>query len=218
MGMLRNALLAILFLTAGARAGTVYFLVSEFGGTAEHGDSFVLPLTDSDDIAHARDLVARGPEEAGAPLVFADLVAGADNINRDLLKPGKPAWSWHISNFDSFGDGGIELVDGWPTFIEQDVQAWINNTGGGTVDSDGDGIPDGNATVGKIGFWNYTVTHELTGPPTDLRIKAAGAVVPLPAAFPVGIALLAGCKIAQLRRRAKRRECSPHGFFPLQER
>jgi hypothetical protein len=76
------------------------------------------------------------------------------------------------------------------------VQGWINNTGGGST------------TVGHIGFWNYTVAREL----------APAAVIPLPAAFPVGIALLAGCTLTQLRRHTFRRECPPHGFFPLQKR
>jgi hypothetical protein len=122
--------------------------------------------------------------------VTADIVAGADDINRDLLAEGKPAWSWHISRFDQFADVGIELTDGWPGFIEQDVQAWINNTGGGTVDNDGDGQSDNNATVGRIAFWSYTVTAELTGSPNNLTIVPR-AVIPLPAALPAGAAMLA---------------------------
>ena len=195
MSINRAMLLAAMFsaaLSCHAVAGPVYFLVSEIPGQAEHGDSFVLPLETEADIAHARDLVLRGPQAAGAPLVFADIVAGADNINRDILAPGKPAWSWHISNFGGFGDGGIELVDGWPTYIEQDVEAWINNTGGGTVDNDGDGVPDGNATTGKIGFWNYTVTKELIGPPTDLSV-AQSVVVPSPTGLSAGTFLLVAC-------------------------
>jgi hypothetical protein len=195
--MVRSGLMAavvVLFaMAAGAAtssAATVYFLVSEFPDQREHGDSFVLPLSDDEDIAHARDLVARG-RDAGRYLISADLVAGADNINRDILAEGKPAWSWHISNFDQFGDVSIELTDGWPTFIESDVQGWINNTGGGTVDNDGDGEPDGPPpTVGHIAFWSYTVTAELTGEPTDLTILPR-ALVPLPAALPAGAAMLA---------------------------
>ena len=194
--MVRAGLLAavVLFaMAAGAAqssAATVYFLVSEFPDQREHGDSFVLPLDDADDIAHARDLVARG-RDAGRYLVAADIVAGADNINRNILADGKPAWSWHISNFDQFADASIELTDGWPTFIESDVQGWINNTGGGTVDNDGDGEPDGPPpTGGRIAFWSYTVTAELTGPPTDLSILPR-AVIPLPAALPAGVVMLA---------------------------
>src|SRR5262245_55304022 len=129
----------VLVASGGAFAAPVYFLVSEFPDQIEHGDSFVLPLDDADGIAHARDLIVRG-KAAGQTQITADIVAGADEINRDILADGKPAWSWHISNFDQFADVGIELTDGWPGFIEQDVQGWINNTGGD------------NSTVGRIAF------------------------------------------------------------------
>jgi hypothetical protein len=185
MHMLRGlSILAVVSALAGnVFAGPVYFLVSERVGHSDHGDSFVLPLTAVDDIAHARDLVRRGAEAAGSAMVFADIVAGADNINRDILAPGKPAWSWHVSHFTSFGDIGIELLDGSPGFIERDVQGWINNTGGARI-----GGPT--VTVGHIGFWNYTVTAELTGPANDLRI-APPVAVPLPAALPAVALLLA---------------------------
>ena len=195
------AAVGILFVTTtgGALAAPVYFLVSEFPDQKEHGDSFVLPLERPADIAHARDLVQRG-KAAGQTQITADIVAGADNINRDILADAKPAWSWHISSFDQFADVGIELTDGWPGFIEQDVQAWINNTGGGSVDNDGDGIPDGgNATVGRIAFWSYTVTAELTGPPTALVIVPR-TLIPLPAALPAGVMLLALARV--VRRKA----------------
>ena len=186
---LASFLAGVLIATGGAFAAPVYFLVSEFAEQKEHGDSFVLPLEKPADIAHARDLVQRG-KAAGQTQITADIVAGADNINRDILADGKPAWSWHISNFDQFADVGIELTDGWPAFIEQDVQGWINNTGGGSVDNDGDGQPDNNATTGRIAFWSYTVTAELTGPPTDLVIVPR-TLVPLPVALPAGVMLLA---------------------------
>ena len=162
---------------APAVAGPVYFVVAERPGLEEHGDSFVLPLTEASDIAHARDLVARGPEAAGAPIVFAEVVAGSDGINRDVLADGEPLWSWHVSAFEGFGDMGIELVDGWPTFVESDVLGWIENT------NRDDGDP-----VGHIGFWNYTVVAELDAPP---------AAIPLPAALPaaaLGLVTLGVCR------------------------
>jgi hypothetical protein len=166
--------------SASSRAGTTYFLVAEMPGTEEHGDSFVLPLERPFDIAHARELVRRGPR-AGGTLIGADVVAGADDINRNLLDPTRPAWSWHVSRVDGFADVSIELVDGWPGLIEQDAHFWIDNTGGGHVDEDGDGDPDtGHATVGRVGFWNYTVVAELTGDPENLQIIDS-VVVPLPA-------------------------------------
>ena len=162
--------------TAPARAGTVYFVVAERPELAEHRDSFILPLSEPQDVAHARDLIARGPEAAGAPLVFAEVVAGSDGVNRDVLADGEPLWSWHVSAFEGFADMGIELVDGWPTFVESDVRGWIENT------NREDGDPRGH-----IGFWNYTVVAELDSPP---------AAVPLPAALPgglFGLAALGAC-------------------------
>ena len=101
----------VMVAATGSFAAPVYFLVSEFPDQKEHGDSFVLPLDDADDIAHARDLVNRG-KAAGQTQITADIVAGADNINRNILADDKPAWSCHVSNFDQFADVGIELTDG----------------------------------------------------------------------------------------------------------
>ena len=158
--------LGIVAMSAGvSRAGTVLFVVAERPGAVEQGDSFVLPLSVDSDIAHARDLIARGPDDAGAPIVFAEVSAGADGINRDVLAPGGPAWSWHVSAFEGFGDIGIELIDGNPTLLEEDVAGWILNT-----------RRDESEATGHIGFWNYTVVAELDAP-----------AVPVPVAIPTGL-------------------------------
>ena len=147
-----------------AGAGPVYFVVSEANGNVVHGDSYVLPLTRDADIAHARDLIARGPEAAGASIVVAKIAAGSDGINRNVTAPGEPLWSWHVTEFESFADMAVEVLDGWPTFIEQDVAGWIANTNG------------------SVGLWTYTVTRELGSDPI---------VVPLPAPWAGGLAMLA---------------------------
>jgi hypothetical protein len=165
-----------LLLLAGARAsaGPVYFLVTEYPGQEVHHDSYVLPLQDANDIAHARDLITRGPAAAGAAIAVAQIAAGADGINRNETAPGKPAWSWHVTNFDGFADNTVEILDGWPGFIEQDVAGWIANTNS------------------RIGLWSYTVTRELTGPtPTP---------VPLPAALSAGAALMVAVGIGVIAR------------------
>ena len=169
-------------------AGRTYFVVAEHESVREHGDSFVLPLDDAQDIAHARDLIARGPEAAGAPIVFAEVLPGADGINRDVFADGEPLWNWHVSKFEGFGDVGIELVDGWPTFIEEDVQGWMENT---RQDRDDPNSP------GHIGFWSYTVVAELPDRPN---------AVPLPAGVYAGGVVLAGliARGALRRRRAVR--------------
>ena len=147
-----------------ARAATVYFVVAERPEVKVLGDSYVLPLSAEADVAHARDLIARGADAAGAALVFAEISAGSDGVNRDVLAPGQPLWEWHVSRFEGFGDLGIELTDGNPTQVGEDVQGWISNTRLNETD-----------TTGHIGFWNYTVVAELPLAPT----------VPLPAVLPV---------------------------------
>lgn len=128
---------------------TVYFLVAEIAPF--HGDSYVLPLTAPDDIAHARDLVKYGPE-VSQPTVVARIACSPDYINRDYLDSSKPLWSWHVTQFEGFADITAEILDGWPGFIESDCYGWIGETGG------------------LIGFWSYTVVAELgTNPKHWLR-------------------------------------------------
>lgn len=158
------ALLAVVFTVTPATAGVSYFLVAE--REKFHGDSFVVGLSEPDHIAHARDLIARGPDAAGSTILFAHIVPGADGINRDLLSPDQRQWNWHIDEVTGFGDFGIELIDGWPTFVEDDIPGWIDNTGG------------------DIGFWSYTIVRELPNYPSQ------APAVPLPPAAWAGLGML----------------------------
>jgi hypothetical protein len=124
----------------------VYFIVAEWPGLIFHGDSYVLPLTDPKDIAQARRLIAEGPE-IGSAIAGARIAAGADGINRDYLAPDAPAWSWHVTEFLGFTDSTLEILDGWPGYVEHDVEEWIR------------------MTDGMIGFWAYTVIAELGAQP-----------------------------------------------------
>jgi hypothetical protein len=135
----------------------VYFLVAELPGQEMHNDSYVVPLTRVDHIEHARDLVQRGPEAAGTHIVVANMLAGADGINRDLRDKDSPPWSWHVTGMIGFSDMTMEILDGWPGFVEQDVAGWIENT-----------CFDETATEGTLGFWGYTVVEELEGYPESL--------------------------------------------------
>lgn len=126
---------------AQASAATTYFIVGDPTGGAQ--DAYVLPLTKTQDIAHARQLVQMGPS-AGRTIVVATIAGGFDCVNRNWAVPGAPAWSWHVKEFCNFADFTIELCDGSPTMVENDVNRWMDNT---------DGV---------ICFWNYTVVRELT--------------------------------------------------------
>jgi hypothetical protein len=160
--LFRTAALAVLAWAARpAAARAELFVVAELPGRAAHGDSYVLPLTDPADIAHARALIDRGPE-AGATIAMAFIAPGADAINRDYLAPGAPEWSWHVTGFLGFEDFSAEIYDGWPGYVESDVAGWMANTGG------------------VVGFWNYTVAAEV-GPspapgPATLTLAGLGAL------------------------------------------
>jgi hypothetical protein len=155
-----------------AAAGPVYFLVTETPGRAIHHDSFVVPIEKPADIAHARDLVARGPDAAGDAIVVARWDAGADGVNRDLFKPNRPAWNWHVTEFEGFAGMTAEIYDLWPGYIQEHRDALLGEFQG----------------VGRIGSWQYTVTRELgTTPPA--------AAVPLPAGVLGGAMLLAGAGV-----------------------
>ncbi|HYO11190.1 MAG TPA: hypothetical protein VER17_19650 [Tepidisphaeraceae bacterium] len=159
----------VFFCSGVASAAPVYFLVSEVPGRVLHGDSFVVPIERAEDIAHARDLIARGPDAAGEAIVVARWDVGSDGINRDLLKPDRPEWNWHVTEFEHFADITAEIYDLWPGYIQEHRDELLQEFQG----------------IGRIGSWQYTITRELgTTPP--------GAVIPLPLALPAGAALLAG--------------------------
>lgn len=139
-------------LGTSASGETVYFLVGEI--SPSHNDSYVLPLNDPYDIAYARDLVEYGayttPETSAGIVVAAvgrwDPNNGI-NKNRDYLQQGIPAWSWYVTEFYGFAEFTIEVCDAWPTYVEENLDVWLEQ-------------------VGQICFWAYTVVAELG---TDLE-------------------------------------------------
>jgi hypothetical protein len=139
----------------------ILFVVAENparGGSCVHCDSYLLPLSDPDAIEHARALIEGGGAGPGA-IAVAHIAAGSDGINRDVLATGEPLWSWHVTDFVDFADTTIEILDGWPTFVESDVDGWIANTNG------------------TIGFWSYTVVRELPEPSSGVSALAALAAL-----------------------------------------
>jgi hypothetical protein len=143
---------------AAADGASIAFLVAERPGEVQHGDSYVLVLEDEAAQEHARALIL-DPLAAGARIVSARIAAGADGLNRDLRALGEPPWSWHVTEFVEFSDFTIELCDGWPGFVESDVEGWIANTSG------------------QICFWQYTVVEELPEPAGALGLAAGGAAL-----------------------------------------
>ena len=159
---MRSALAAAVLVAVGATvraaAAPIEFLVAEFPGHVVHGDSYVLVLEAAADIEHARALVEKGAA-AGATIAVVRIAAGADGRNRNVRASGEPLWSWRQTSFEGFGDFAIELCDGWPGYVEQDVERWIANTNG------------------TICFWSYTVVEELPEPGTALGIAVGAAAL-----------------------------------------
>lgn len=141
--------LLLVCLFSQAYGETIYFLVAE--QIPNHNDSYVLPISDSDanDIVYARNLASGGM--AFATCVVADIAAGADGINRNYLSPVRAPWNWHVTNFVSFVEVPPPILDGWPGLVQNNVDEWMNNTGG------------------QICFFNYTVVAELGTDPKPWR-------------------------------------------------
>jgi hypothetical protein len=129
----------------GARGETIYFKVAEPFPFINHGDSYILPLSDPAHIAAARNIIDQGPLNVSERIVVARIEPGADGINRNLGAPFQ-TWSWHVTEFLGFAEFTIEILDGWPTFVESDVPGWMDNTNG------------------LVGFWSYTVVEEVLVP------------------------------------------------------
>lgn len=161
---LRNLLAAGLLLVTPlqARSESIAFLVSELPSQVVHGDSYVITIDDNDAtrLAQARAIaawVAAGEPVKNEPMdriIVTSIAAGANGINRDFLARGLPEWSWHPVGTPEFAGFTAEILDGWPTFVEEDVPGWIANT------------------RGRLGFWSYTVTREL-GPTSQIPEPAS---------------------------------------------
>lgn len=173
------ALLLLLLVGAGGvRAEEVRFEVARpLFGAPSVDDAYVLPLQDPADIAYARAILADDPL-ATARIVVAQIAAGADGVNRNLRAPGQPLWNWHVSAFTTFAEITIELCDGGPQFVENDVAGWMANTGG------------------QICFWSYTVTRELPAAAPLPASRGPGALL--------GAALLLVAGALALRVRGRR--------------
>ncbi|MEM9658217.1 MAG: hypothetical protein AAF961_07645 [Planctomycetota bacterium] len=151
IGPLPSLVLA-LAIPAGADAGMIQFGVAELPGRDQpHGDSFVIEIDEGEVelIEHARALVdwinAGGDpiDSPGATILVTEIASGSDGVNRNYLADSEPPWSWHPVGTPWFSDTTIEILDGWPTFVESDVADWMANTNG------------------FVGFWEYTIVSEI---------------------------------------------------------
>ncbi len=124
-----------------AGSSAVYYLVSE--NVPNHNDSYILPLFKPEDISLA-DKIVNGTESG--KIIVAEIGRGSGDgvyLNKDLKGLNNKIWSWHIIKFENFADVTAEIYDGWPGYVEEHLDDWLNSK---------DGI---------IGFWNYTVKRKV---------------------------------------------------------
>jgi hypothetical protein len=101
--------------------GTDHFLVGELQGHIVRNESFVLPLTEQEDIDYARYLISRtqsGFAAGDRTIVVADVAAAKSDINRNYLEPRFPRWSWQIDRFVGFAEIIAEGMETWPGALE----------------------------------------------------------------------------------------------------
>jgi hypothetical protein len=128
-----------------ANPNVVYFLVTEID--TYHGDSFILPLVEKKNIEQARAMIANPADQK---IVFAEITKDKSlnfYTNKDLLRDKR--WSWHIARFLGFNDLSPEIYDGWPQYVEDNYDSWVENT-------------KGQKENGVIGFWGYRIKREVS--------------------------------------------------------
>jgi len=125
---------------------TVFFKISD--STEPDSESFILELTHLDEIVQARQIIAN-PHDVPDKIILAKIVrqdGSEPYLNKDLNND--MIWSWRIDSFEGFVGSSIEILDGRPGYIEEDLDRWFQNTGG-------------DENHGHIGLWGYTVVAEV---------------------------------------------------------
>src|SRR2546425_11475378 len=90
------ALISTLGLSQANAAELVYFLVAEPPGRVVRNDSYVLPVSNQEDIDHACYLVSHGADVflgSHAALVRVNVCRGKDGTNRTYVDPRLPECS-----------------------------------------------------------------------------------------------------------------------------
>ncbi|MFW5926093.1 MAG: hypothetical protein ACOCV4_07985 [Myxococcota bacterium] len=81
-------------------------------------EPIALWITDGDFIDEA---IENAGEDPGRVPVFGEVVAGTDC---------DPQWSWHVQPDDAlWADATIELCDGCPSYLEDNLDDWIDQVG-----------------------------------------------------------------------------------------
>ncbi len=84
-------------------------------------ERFVIRLVRPDQIQTARQILQTGQQK----IVIGSLKEGHGGFNRDVVT--NRWWSWHLDpSTVTFAEAAIELCDGRPSFIEENLNYWLN--------------------------------------------------------------------------------------------
>jgi len=123
-----------------------YYLVGE--KLSFHHDSYLLRLTDIDEIKKANQILTDSLKSR--PIVFVRISknSGENNyVNKDLI--GGRIWTWHTEKLIGFPDLTAEIFDAHPGYVEDNYDEWVRIT------------KDAETGEGVIGFWNYTLIRKV---------------------------------------------------------
>jgi hypothetical protein len=98
--------------------GAVFLVRACASAENPDGEIFRALIRDPSVIATAQSLIGAGQQQ----IISSALIAGDGGFNAP--------WSWHLDpDTVGFSDLAIELCDGCPMFIEQDLDYWLNTVG-----------------------------------------------------------------------------------------
>jgi hypothetical protein len=96
-------------------------VVAQFVVHTAHAESFVVEMSDPDEIASARNQLAGREATKG---VAGRVVRGNPGFNRDVLRGVR--YSWHLDpDTVHFFEISIEVCDGIPSFVESHLDEWV---------------------------------------------------------------------------------------------
>ncbi|NBB79204.1 MAG: hypothetical protein GVY36_07110 [Verrucomicrobia bacterium] len=161
--MKKNSLIANLVLVAAGSlfAETRYFVSSPLTKDVGSAFSFVVPISDPEQINHARSLAQDFPIESGEGLEgsshFPIIVIreGNQGLNRDFGRSNE-LWNWEVVELVSFYDFSINpppISPLNPLTISLNLDAVLTESNG----------------TGRVRFGGYTITGELPFQPSAIR-------------------------------------------------
>lgn len=99
----------------------------EVGPTSGGGQHWVALITNPEQVQIARDIIAG---RTGPRIPAGRIVKGWGGFNRDPSDPGLRRWSWHLDPSSlALVEFTIELCDGQPSFVEDELDYWVNQVG-----------------------------------------------------------------------------------------